>query len=195
MPQREFGWVQTPASDYVRPVQRLAVRYRQRSGAWKEAVLIVSLTPEDILPLVGQSLSLLTDPAAVLFAFVTFYDERGGGIETSFKGGKQGQGLGQRNKKRIEGQAMLVLLISLVHNVIVWSRTWLSPVPTSPLHHYSIMRMVRDIFHISGFLVTDASGQVVQLVLNQAAPLAPALVDPLCGLLARTQVTVNLGQT
>jgi hypothetical protein len=36
---------------------------------------------------------------------------------------------------------------------------------------------------------------VVQLVLNQAAPLAPALVDPLCVLLARTHVAVNLGQT
>jgi len=63
------------------------------------------------------------------------------------------------------------------------------------LHHYGTLRMVRDVFHISGFLVTDALGQVVQLVLNQAAPLAPALVDPLCVLLARTQVAVNLGQT
>jgi hypothetical protein len=53
----------------------------------------------------------------------------------------------------------------------------------------------RDIFHISGFLLTDAFGQVVQIVLNQAAPLAPALVDPLCALLARTHVAVNLGQT
>ena len=63
------------------------------------------------------------------------------------------------------------------------------------LRQYGILRMVRDVFHISGFLVTDALGQVVQLVLNQAAPLAPALVDPLCVLLARTHVAVNLGQT
>ena len=55
--------------------------------------------------------------------------------------------------------------------------------------------MVRDVFHISGFLVTDALGQVVLLVLNQAAPLAPALIDPLCLLLARTHVAVHLGQT
>ena len=58
-----------------------------------------------------------------------------------------------------------------------------------------MLRMVRDVFHISGFLLTDAFGQVVQVVLNQAAPLAPALVDPLCKLLACTHMAVNLGQT
>jgi len=38
-------------------------------------------------------------------------------------------------------------------------------------------------------------GQVVQIVLNQAAPLATVLVDPLGALLACTHVAVNLGQT
>ena len=55
--------------------------------------------------------------------------------------------------------------------------------------------MVRDVFHISGFLLTDAYGQVMELVLNQAAPLASALVLPLRQLLAGAQVAVNLGQT
>ena len=32
-----------------------------------------------------------------------------------------------------------------------------------------MLRMVRDVFHISGFLLIDALGQVVQIVLNQAA--------------------------
>jgi hypothetical protein len=44
----------------------------------------------------------VADPVAVLAAYVTFYDQRGGGIETSFKGDKQGLGLTQRNKKRFE---------------------------------------------------------------------------------------------
>jgi len=39
---------------------------------------------------------------AVLWAEVSFYDERGGGIETSLKGDKQGLGLTRRNKKRFE---------------------------------------------------------------------------------------------
>jgi len=34
--------------------------------------------------------------------------------------------------------------------------------------------MVRDVFHISGFLVIDSCGQIVQVVLNQAASLASA---------------------
>jgi len=63
------------------------------------------------------------------------------------------------------------------------------------LRHYGTLRMVRDVFHMSGFLLTDAFGQVVQIVLNQAAPLAPALVLPLRQLLADAQVAVNLGQT
>ena len=38
-------------------------------------------------------------------------------------------------------------------------------------------------------------GRVTQVVLNQAAPLAPALVFPLRQLLAGSHVAVNLGQT
>ena len=61
------------------------------------------------------------------------------------------------------------------------------------LPHYGTVRMARDSFHISGFLLIDACGQVVQIVLNQAAPLASALVDPLRKLLLCAQVAVNLG--
>jgi hypothetical protein len=195
LPEREFGWVQTPATDYVRPVRRIAVRCRQRTGAWKEAVLIVSLTAEEILSLVGQPLSLLSDQGAVLLAYVTFYDGRGGGIETSFKGDKQGQGLGQRNKKRFEAQQMLVLLSSLVHNVIVWARTWLSPAPCSPLRQYGTLRMVRDVFQISGFLVLDSSGQVLQVVLNQDAHLVRYFFHALRDLLAPLHIAINLDKT
>ena len=120
----------------------------------------------------GQPLSLLDDLAAVLLASVTFYDQRGGRVETSFKSDKQGLGMSKRSKKRFEAQQMLMLLGSLAHTVILWARRWLAAVP---LHHYGILRLVRDVLHISGFLVFDAGGQIIQLVLNKAAPLAPAL--------------------
>ena len=55
--------------------------------------------------------------------------------------------------------------------------------------------MVRDVFHVSGFLVFDALGHLVQIVLNRAAPLAPILVAALRVLLAPTHVAVNSGQT
>ncbi len=191
-PERQFGWVAETTQAYVRPVKRIAVRCRQQDGTFAYGVLISALSAQHVLTLTGQSLSLLDDPAAVLLAYLRFYDQRGGGVETSFKGDKQGLGIGKRSKKRFAAQQMVMLLGSLAHNVIIWARRWMA---SPALRQYGMLRMVRDVFHISGFLETNALGQVVQLVLNQAAPLAPALVDPLCVLLARTHVAVNLGQT
>jgi len=191
-PERQFGWVTEATEAYVRLVKRIAVRCRQPDGQFASGVLISALSARQVLVLTGQPLSLLADPAAVLLAYVTFYDQRGGGVETSFKGDKQGLGIGKRSKKRFEAQQMVMLLGTLAHNVIVWARDWLA-IPT--LRHYGMLRMVRDVFHISGFLLTDACGRLTQVVLNQAAPLASAFVDPLGQLLAGVQVAVNLGQT
>jgi len=55
--------------------------------------------------------------------------------------------------------------------------------------------MVRDVFHVSGFLIFDALGHLVQIVLNRAAPLAPILVESLRVLLTPTHVAVNSGET
>ncbi len=180
-PERQFGWV-----------TEVAVRCRKPDGQFAYGVLLSTLSAHQVLVLTGQPLALLDDPAAVLLAYVTFYDQRGGGVETSFKGDKQGLGLGKRGKKRFAAQQMVMLLGTLAHNVIVWARRWLlSPA----LRHYGMLRMVRDVFHISGFLLIDACGQVTQIVLNQAAPLASALVHPLRKLLLCAHVVVNLGQT
>ncbi len=192
LPERQFGWVTEAPDAYVRPVKRIAVRCRTSDGKFAYGVLISALSAQHVLGLTGQPLSLQSNPAAVLLVYVRFYDQRGGGVETSFKGDKQGLAINKRSKQRFAAQQMLMLLGSLAHNVIIWARRWLAS-PT--LQHYGMLRMVRDVFHISGFLLTDAVGQVVQIVLNQAAPLAPALVNPLCALLARTHVAVNLGQT
>jgi hypothetical protein len=189
---RQVGWVREAPTAYVRPVVRIAVRCRQQNGQWAVGVLISALSARSVLHLTGRPLSEETDPLAVLLAYVTFYDQRGGGIETSFKGDKQGLGLTKRSKKRFEAQQMLMLLGSLAHNVVVWARRWLA-VPQ--LQHYGIMRMVRDVFHLSGFLCMDALGHVVQLVLNQDALLARSLVDSLRELLAPLHVVINLGQT
>ncbi len=191
-PERQFGWVTEMTQAYVRPVKRIAVRCRQQDGKFAYGVLISALSAQHVLTLTAQPLGLLDDPAAVRLSYVSFYDQRGGGVETSFKGDKQGLGIGKRNTKRFAAQQMLMLLGSLAHNVIVWARHWLA---SPALHHYGMLRMVRDVFHISGFLLTDACGQVTQIVLNQAAPLASALVHPLRKLLACAHVAVNLGQT
>src|SRR6266702_4936852 len=189
-PERPFGWVTEVSNAYVRPVKRIAVRCRKPDGQFAYGILLSTLSARQVLVLTGQPLALLDDPAAVLLAYLTFYDQRGGGVETSFKGDKQG--LGKRNKKRFAAQQMVMLLGTLAHNVIVWARHWLA---SPALCHYGTLRMVRDVFHISGFLLVDACGQVTQLVLNRSAPLASALVHPLRKLLLGAYVAVNLCQT
>ena len=190
--ERSFGWVTEPPTGYVRPVQRIAVRCRRQDGTFAYGVLICALSAEQVLAVLGHPRSQATDPTAVLVAYVTFYDQRGGGIETSFKGDKQGLGLTKRNKKRFEAQHMLTLLGSLAHNVVVWARQWLA-VPQ--VQQCGILRMVRDVFHISGLLCLDACGSVVALVLNQDARLAHVLIPSLRELLAPLQIVVNLGET
>ncbi len=188
-PERQAGWVTEAPTAYVRSVRRIAVRCRQQDGQWAVGVLISTMEASDALELTGQSPSQTADPQAVLWAFVAFYDQRGGGIETSLKGDKQGLGLTRRNKKRFEAQQMLMLLGSLTHNTIVWARRWLA---APQLRSYGMVRMVRDIFHISGFLGVDVQGRIVQIGLNPAAPLASVLVASLQELLTPAHMAIHL---
>jgi hypothetical protein len=193
---RQVGWVRLPATEYVRPVRRIAVRCRKANGQWGIGVLISTLTPAEVLALTQPAASPDADAATILLAYVSLYDLRGGGVETSFKGDHQGLGSTKRSKKRFEAQQMVMLLGCLAHNVVIWARQWLTQAAASTkLRHYGILRMVRDVFHVSGFLVFDALGHLVQIVLNRAAPLAPILLVALRVLLAPTHVAVNSGET
>ncbi|GHO63793.1 hypothetical protein KSC_026850 [Ktedonobacter sp. SOSP1-52] len=89
---------------------------------------------------------------------------------------------------------MVMLLGSLVHNVLVWAQEWLA-VTTSAVQHYGPLRLVRDVFHISGFLLLDAWGRVRQIGLNQDAPLAPVLLSPFQTLVAPAHVAIYLAKT
>jgi hypothetical protein len=190
--ERSFGWVSEPATGSVRPVQRIVVRCRRLDGTFAYGVLICSLQIEQVLTILGWHASQAADPIARLLAYVTFYDQRGGGIETAFKEDKQGLGLTKRNKKRFEAQHMLVLLGTLAHNVVVWARRWLA-LPEGP--HCGMLRMVRDIFHISGFLCFDPLDHVVKIVLNQHAHRARKLIFPLQELLTPLHIVVTLGES
>jgi hypothetical protein len=191
---RQVGWVEEPAGMYVRPVRRIAVRCRKKNGQWGVGVLISTLSAPEVLGLTKQPPTKLNDEASVLLAYVYFYDARGGGVETSFKDDKQGLGITKRNKKRGLAQQMVMWLNVLAHNVLIWARSWLAPwLPQ--LERYGLLRLVRDIWHISGFVEQDGQGQLVRIVLNQLAPLAQGLSKALHQLLAPTQVVVNLGQT
>ncbi len=191
-PGRQVGWVTEPTRADIRPVRRIAVRCPTKAGDWAVGVVISALALHDILALTHQPVDRVSDPTAVLLAYVYFYDRRGGGVETANKEDKPGLGLSKRKKKRFEAQQIVVLLSALAHNVLVWARGWLAPYHPR-LAQYGIKRLVRDLFQISGGVLSRDTDQVVEIVLNQAAPLAAGVVVALQVLLGPEGITVNLG--
>ena len=87
---------------------------------------------------------------------------------------------------------MLTLLGTLAHNVLVWAREWLSS--SEPrLKQYGLVRLLRDVLSLSGFVETDRSGAEVGVVLNRGSPLARLLAGGLRELLHEQSVAVSLG--
>jgi hypothetical protein len=193
VPDRQVGWVPATTTPYIRPVRRIAVRCRKKNGQWGVGVLLSTLSPSEVIALTQQPVDRLQDPTAVLLAYVSLYDQRGGGVETAIKGDKQGLGITKRNKKSFAAQQMVTQLNALAHNTIVWARQWLTPyVPT--VKRWGILRMVRDVFHVSGRLVFNHRHSIASIILNPADPLAKGLARGLCALLASEPIAVTLGE-
>src|SRR5262249_25111626 len=148
----------------------------------QESVLISTLSAEQVLSLVDTPPCALTDVAMTLCAYAHFYDLRGGGIETGFK--QDRQGLGRRNKKRFSAQAMVLWLEALAHNVLIWSRNWLSGTAWAG-SGYGLLRLIRDVLSIPGRLTLDGEGCLRMLVLSQAHPLSVKVVTALQCLLTQ----------
>jgi len=191
-PGRQVGWATCPSDGYEREVRRLIVRWHKRNGQECFAALLSTLSPRQVFDLLGHSPKLLGDPRAVALSYAYLYDKRGGAIEIEIKEDKQGFGLTKRNKKRYYAQAVVVLLSALAHNVVVWSREWLSEV--SKIKQHGVLRMVRDVFHVCGFVEVGAKGAIKRIVLSQAAAWARRCANPLRALLKRQHVRVTLGE-
>jgi hypothetical protein len=191
---RQFGWVTEPTGLYCCPVRRIAVRCRKRNGQWAQGVILSSLLPEWVLELTGQSAECIEDTLVVLCAYVYFYDQRGGGVETEIKEDKQGLGTKHRNKKRFEAQQMVAQLEALAHNTLVWVRHWLTPY-CPRLAHWGMLRLVRDVCHMNGMILLDHTGRILRIVLNQAEPLARELSVGLASILTLEQISIILGET
>ena len=192
VPGREVGWVMEPHA-YDRPTRQLVIRKRKKNGQWQYRVLVFNLTDQMlfwIADLPRPDTPMTTD---ILFAAIRAYDLRGGGVETSFKGSKQGLGLTKRNKRRFAAQEMLVLLAQLAYNLITWTRNRLAH-HTSSLRQFGVLRMVRDVFHISGSITFNDEGCILQITLNQAHCLALSIQRALLPYLARDGTLLNLGQ-
>lgn len=193
VPGRQIGWVAVEATEYVRPVKRIAVRTRKKNGQWGIGVILSSLPADVTILLARLPIHCLQDPVAVLIAYVYFYDLRSGGVETEFKEDKQGLGITKRNKKRFEAQQMLVQLNALAHNLIVWSRRWLAHT-SNWIGQLGILRIVRDVFHLNGLIYFYDDGNIQRIILNQADPFASSICAGLRSLLDPQQTDVNLGQ-
>jgi Transposase DDE domain group 1 len=154
-PGREVGVVTQPHR-YARRTQQLVVRTPKKSPstAWGYGALVTTL-----LELSPQEL-------------VDLYDDRGGGIETDFRSDRQGLGLSKRCKHRMAAQQLLIHLAERAHNLLVWTAHQLG----SPLNQYGMLRLVRDVFQVNGYLLV-VQNQVVEIGLNRYHPLAYALYE------------------
>ena len=196
-PERQIGWVTSESTDYQGPVRRLAVRSRTSQQRYQYAVLLFAhLTDADLLRLMGERPT--SDAATIMRAYLHFYDQRGGGVESSFGQDKSGLGITKRTKKRFQAQRFLMLLGTLAHNLVVWSRRWLaqsSPEVAARLRHYGMKRILRDLYAIKGVLHFDAQGRLVAITLCAASSLSKLMLLALRHVLAPSSIDVILDKT
>ena len=187
---RQIGEVTQPA-DYVREVRRIAVRCPRRNGDWAVGILITTLTPADVMRLARHPIDGKGDEKRLLLATVVAYDQRGGGVELSFKQDKQGLHINQRNKKRFAAQQMVMLLEQLAHNLWIWARRWLSSA-TPSLAKLGLLRFVRDVLQTNGQAILTDKTTISGLILNKAAPWAETLATALASLLRSEHLSISI---
>lgn len=191
LPGHEVAWAPQP-HPYEKPMRQLAVRWAKPKGGWHYCVFVFNLTDDMLFELAGRQRTTNTEQE-LLSAIVKAYNLRGGGVETSFKNSKQGLGLSKRNKKSFQAQRVLVLLAQLAYNITVWVRTELAK-HKPELQHYGMLRMIRDAFSITGKLHFDASGRLVQIMLNKSHSLATTFQQTWLTLFAHNNLSLSLDE-
>ena len=169
------------------------MRCQTKKGEWQTAILVFNLGDDQLIWLNEQGKRPFSPPPDPIWLAVYAYDLRGGGVETAFKGSKQGLGITKRNKKSFPAQEMLLLLGQLAYNLIAWVRDGLASCQAK-LRQFGMLRMVRDAFHVAGCLSFDAQGHIVQVSLNQAHELAASFIAAFASFLARDGTVANLRQ-
>ncbi len=193
-PGRELGWVVVKSVGYVREVHRLLMKWRKRNGQVCYATLLSTLSTQQVMELVGRPDGPGTDQAKRMTAYARAYDERGGAVEIEIKESKQGLGITKRNKKRFYAQKMVMMLGTLAHNVVVWAKRWLAA-EAPKLKKYGVLRIVRDVLQVSGFVELGRAAEVKRIVLNKSSSLAKHCAKSLRVLLKREHVSVILAET
>jgi hypothetical protein len=199
-PHRQMGWAECECIGFVRPVKRLVLRWppmseeKRKKRPFHYACLLSTLEPAEVIQQLRLPVHTVENADAVTLAYSAFYDKRGGTVEVEIKESKQGIGINKRSKKRFAAQQMVMLLGSLAHNIIVWSRRWLTA-DAPRFAKYGALRIVRDLFHISGLVEFDGAGHILRITLNKAAPLVREITAALAKLLSATGVEIKVGAT
>jgi hypothetical protein len=143
------------------------------------------LEPAEVIRQLQLPAHTINNEDEVSLAYSKLYDKRGGTVEVEINESKQGIGINKRSKKRFAAQQMVILLGSLAHNILVWSRRWLTS-DAPRFAEYGALRIVRDLFHINGLLEFNDSSQLLRITLNKAAPFVREIASALEKLLAAT---------
>jgi hypothetical protein len=178
---------------YGRATRQLAVRRKDKNGAWKVRVLVTTLDDAALFWLAQQPFRREPQPVDIMRALAYAYDLRDGAVETSIKDSKQGLGLTKRNKRNFAAQEMLVRLAQLASNLIAWMRCEIaSHVPS--WQSFGCLRMVRDLSHISGKLQIDAEGRILKITLNRDHAYAATFLTGIAPALSSNDLVPDLRQ-
>jgi len=155
-PGREMAEVLRPHR-FCRTTRQWVIRTPKAQGGFQYAVVLTTLP--DLAP------------ATVADA----YDSRAM-IEATFCQDKQALGLVKRRQHKWEAQQMVVLLARLAHHLLLWSKRWLSRVPTTRgrLDGYGLVRLLQEGMTVPG-VIRWRCGWMVSIRFDPLHPLAEAL--------------------
>lgn len=187
---RAIAWVPTPHV-YNAPTLQVVVRTQKKNGDYAYSILVTRASWDLLFEQAGLPMPACPTEIEQQLAIVNAYDKRGGGVETQFKGDKQGLGITKRNKGQFAAQEMLLLLAQLAHNLTIWTRNFLTE-RAERLGKFGILRMIRDMFQIPGCVEFDVQGHVLSIVLNEKHPLAQVFAQSFAEVLAEDDLLLIL---
>jgi hypothetical protein len=142
---------------FCRTTRQWVIRTPKDKGGYQYAVLVTSLSD--------------LEPTTV----ADMYDGRAM-IEATFCQDKQALGLVKRRQHKWEAQQVVLLLARLAHHILLWSKRWLSRVPTTRwrLEGYGLVRLLQEGTTVPG-VIRWRRGWMVSVHFDPLHPLAEAL--------------------
>jgi hypothetical protein len=161
-PGRDMAAILRPHR-FCRATRQWVIRTPQEKGGYPYAVLLTTV--------------LDLEPTALADA----YDGRAM-IEATFCQDKQALGLVKRRQHKWEAQQMLLLLARLAHHLLLWSKRWLSRVPTTRgrLEGYGLVRLLQEGTTVPG-VIRWRHGWMVRVHFDPVHPPGGGAPARLCG--------------